>query len=63
MLFKKSDCKRANPALALTVGALAIVGAMSVVKCGKDMMDCACRRMSSMVKSMLKKKDCEMCED
>ena len=63
MLFKKSDCKRAGTGMALTVGALAIVGAMSVIKCGKEMMGCACKRVTSVMKDMMQKKDCESCEE
>lgn len=63
MLFKKSDCKRASVGMVLTVGALAVVGAMSVVKCGKDMMGCACKKASLVMHNMMHRKECEKCEE
>ena len=34
-MFGKSERKRRNPTLTLAVGALAAIGAVSIVKCGK----------------------------
>ncbi len=37
-MFGKSERKRRNPTLTLAVGALAAIGAVSIVKCGKRIM-------------------------
>ena len=50
-----------NPYVALTVGTLAMIGAFSVVKCGKRTAKCMCDKMTSMFKSD-KKCDCPVCE-
>ncbi len=59
MFFKKSDRKSTSPMLVLTVGALAMVGAFSIVKCGKRMMKCGCDKMTGMVKHMMGKDACD----
>ena len=62
MLFKKTDRKHLHPYVTLTVGALAVIGAVSVVKCAKSMMRCGCEKVSCMVKDMMGKGKNEMCE-
>ena len=61
MLFRRSEHRRMNPYVALTVGTLAMIGAFSVVKCGKRTAKCMCDKMTSMFKSD-KKCDCPVCE-
>ncbi len=55
MLFGKTERKKGSPAMALTVGALAMIGAFSIVRCTKRMMQCTCDKMTSMVKHVMKK--------
>ncbi len=45
MFFKKSEKKSHGALLVLTVGALAAVGAMSITRCGKQMMHCMCAKI------------------
>ncbi len=40
MFFGKCEKKKHSATLILTVGALAAIGAMSITKCGKQMMQC-----------------------
>jgi len=55
VFFRKNDKKRSHPFAILTVGALATVGAMSLISgCKCKMKDCL-KKMGGM---MMKKKDC-----
>lgn len=51
MLFGKSERRRMNPYVALTIGTLAMIGAFSVVRCAKRTVKCASDKMTSMFKS------------
>lgn len=62
MLFKRTDHKHVHPYVTLTVGALAVIGAVSVMKCAKGLMRCGCNKVSYMVKDMMGKGNGEMCE-
>lgn len=57
MIFKKTEHKSLRPYLVVTVGALAMVGAYSIMKCGKRAARCACDKMSAMVKGVVSKSD------
>ena len=50
MLFRRSEHRRMNPYVALTVGTLAMVGAFCVVKCTKRTAKTMCDKMTSMFK-------------
>jgi len=53
MLFRKSERKKLPTVLGLTVGALAVVGFMSIKNRGKEIVSGAAHKM----KNMLHKKD------
>ncbi len=59
MFFRRSERKNTNPMLTMTVAALAMVGAFSVVRCTKRMMRCTCNKMTSVVKHMMGNDGCE----
>jgi hypothetical protein len=59
MFFKKSEKKHMNPYVAITVGTLAMIGAVSIVKCGKKVVRCACDKMTCMVKQIMGKSEIE----
>lgn len=61
MLFRKTEHRRMNPYVALTIGTLAMIGAFSVVKCGKRTARCMCDKMTSVFKSD-KNSECASCE-
>ena len=61
MLFGKSERRRMNPYVALTIGTLAMIGAFSVVKCTKRTTKCMCDKMTSMFKGE-KSCECPVCE-
>lgn len=48
MFLNKSEHRRMHPYVAITIGTLAMIGAFSVVKCGKRTAKCVCDRMTSM---------------
>jgi hypothetical protein len=50
MFFKKSEHRRTNPYVAITIGTLAMIGAFSVVKCSKKTVKCVSDKMMSMFK-------------
>lgn len=51
MFFRKCEKKKhSSIPIILTIGALAAVGAVSITKCGKDMMNCAWDKMKSLFK-------------
>ena len=50
MFFKKSEHRRMNPYVAMTIGTLAMIGAFSVVKCSKRTVRCVCDKMTGMFK-------------
>ncbi len=50
MLFRKSEHKSSHPYVAMTIGTLAMIGAFSVVRCGKRTVKCVCNKMTSMFK-------------
>ena len=54
MFFRKTERKKHSACVILTVGALAAIGAISVTRCGKQMLNDAMYK----VKSFLKKKSC-----
>ena len=61
MLFGKTEPRRMNPYVAMTIGTLAMIGAFSVVKCTKRTAKCMCDKMTSMFKDE-KKTECQVCE-
>ena len=50
MFFRKCEKKKHSIPIILTIGALAAIGAVSITRCGKDMMNCACDKMKSLFK-------------
>jgi hypothetical protein len=54
MLFNRNEKRRGHPGLALTVGALAVVGAVSIVNCSKKWVKDKSCKMISMMKGMMK---------
>ena len=56
MFFRKCE-KKGHPYLALVVGALAVVGALSLKKCGMDFMKQKWQKLTSAIKNM----DIPMC--
>lgn len=50
MIFGRTEQKRMSPYVALAVGALAFVGAVSIVKSAKDMMRCGCEKIKSVIR-------------
>ena len=50
MFFGKSE-KRRNPYVTMTVGTLAMIGAVHVVKCVKGASRCVCEKMRGAFKS------------
>lgn len=61
MLFRKTEHRRMNPYVALTIGTLAMIGAFSVVRCGKRTAKCMCDKMTSVFKGD-KSGECTACE-
>lgn len=61
MFLKKSEHRRMNPYVAITIGTLAMIGAFSVVKCSKRTVRCVCDKMSGMFKGM-EKGECTLAE-
>lgn len=57
MLFKKSERRHMNPYVTVAVGTLAVIGMVSIVKCGKKMISCTCDKMSCMVKQIMGKSE------
>ena len=55
-MLMKNGKKKAHPALAIGIGAMAIYGAYSMVSCVKDM---CCEKMKKMSKLMKKKENTE----
>ncbi len=51
MFFKKSERKSRSATFILAVGALAAVGAVSITKCGKQMMRCMCTKVKGFFKN------------
>lgn len=45
MIFGRNEHKRANPYVVLTVGALAMIGAINVVRCCKNTVKCVKKRV------------------
>jgi hypothetical protein len=50
VFFERSERKRMNPYVAITVGALALVGAVSIVKSAKSMVRCGCEKMKKIMR-------------
>jgi hypothetical protein len=50
MFLRKSEHRRTNPYVAMTIGTLAMVGAFHVVRTGKRTIRCVCDKMRSMIK-------------
>ena len=61
MLVRRTEHRRMNPYVALTVGTLAMIGAFNVVRCSKRTVRCMCDKMTSMFKGD-KSGDCPACE-
>lgn len=53
MFFGRSEHKRMNPYVAFAVGALAFVGAVSLVKSARGMIRCGCDKVKCMVKDIV----------
>ena len=62
MFLKKTEHRRLNPYVTMAVGALALVGAVSIVKYTKNMMLSGCDKMSCALRDMTGKESAEMCE-
>ncbi len=62
MLLGNSTSKGTSPMLALVVGTLAMVGAFSIVRCGKKAVRCTCDRMTGMVKGVMGTTECQVHE-
>ena len=56
MLFKKREKRRINPWCVMIIGGLAIIGAVSLTKNGKEFITEKCRAVTDFFK---KKKSCE----
>jgi hypothetical protein len=61
MLFRRTESRRMNPYVALTIGTLAMIGAFSVVKCSKRTVRCVCDKMTSVFSGKDTEK-CTVCE-
>lgn len=59
MFFKKTEKKHMNPYVAIAVGTLAMIGAVSIVKCGKRVVRCTCDKMTCMIKGIMGKSEIE----
>lgn len=59
MIFRKSERKKLPTVIGLTMGALAVIGFMSIKTKGKEMMSCVAAKM----KSMLHKNGSSECTD
>ena len=55
MFFGKTERKKHNVGAILTIGALAAIGAISITRCGKQMLGEACCKVKSFLK---KEKSC-----
>lgn len=62
MFFKKSEHRKMNSYFTLAVGALAVVGAMSLARCAKGMIQCGYEKMSCMMKGVMGKSGREISE-
>lgn len=62
MFFKKSEHKRSHPYVALTIGTLAMIGAFSVVRCGKKRIKTMCHTVRSFVKRK-SEEGCCLCDE
>ncbi len=54
-MFSRNEKKKSAAPLFLTIGALAMIGAISITKCGKRIIHC----MKEKVEGVFKKKDAE----
>ncbi len=52
MLFGKNEKRRGHPGIALTMGALAVVGAVSLVNTSKKWMKEKAKKMTGMFRNM-----------
>lgn len=50
MIYRKNERKRHNVCAILTIGALAAIGAISIAKSGKEMLNCACNKVKCFFK-------------
>jgi len=57
MLFKKSERKRMNPYVTMAIGTLAVIGAVSIVRCGKRMVRHTCDKMTCMVRQVMNRNE------
>ena len=62
MFLRKTEHRRMNPYVALTVGTLAMIGAFSVVRCTKRSAKCMCDKMMSFFKGNTADTQCRACE-
>lgn len=51
MLFRKTEHKRTHPYVAMTIGTLAMVGAINIVRCTKRSVRCMREKITGMFKS------------
>ena len=54
MFLKKSEHRRISPYVTLTVGALAAIGMVRIIKCGKRSVRCMSDKVCSMFKKSVK---------
>ena len=59
MIYRKNERKRHSVCAILTIGALAAIGAISIAKSGKAMLNCACKKTKAFFK---KESTCPVCE-
>ena len=48
-MFNRNEKKKSTAPLFLTIGALAMIGAVSITKCGKKMISCVKEKISGML--------------
>ncbi len=51
-MFNKCEKKKSVAPVFLTIGALAVIGALSITKCGKKMMCCIKSRINTMMSNI-----------
>ena len=59
MFLKHSERRRISPYLALTVGALTVIGAANVVKCAKNIVRCGKEKITCVVRGVTVRKSDE----
>ena len=61
VFLRKMEQKRTHPYVVMAIGTLAMIGAFSVVRCGKRTAKCMCDKMTSVFKGD-KSGECTACE-